>query len=84
MKTVYRFTASWCQPCKSLAALLDRESIKIHNVMDVDSVEAKPLVTKYGIRSVPTIVIDSGSDFISITGATLSNHHKALLKDALA
>lgn len=84
MSLVYRFTASWCQPCKSLAGLLTRDNIIISNVIDVDTPEAKPLMEKYGIRSVPTITIDTGSDFTNITGSTLSHHHKQLIKEALA
>lgn len=83
MPQVYRFTASWCQPCKALAAILDREGINILEVMDVDSEKAKPFMERYGIRSVPTVTIDYGNDFTNITGATLSNHHKQLLKEAL-
>lgn len=84
MTQVYRFTASWCQPCKALAALLERDNIQILEVLDVDSEKAKPFIEHYGIRSVPTITIDRGNnDFTNIVGSTLSNHHKQLLKEAL-
>ena len=83
-KLVYRFTAAWCGPCKSLKAILDKENINIPLVIDVDGEGAKLLTDRYGIRSVPTITIDSGNNnYINITGATLSNHHKQLIKEAL-
>lgn len=79
---VYRFTASWCQPCKALAGLLKRENIVIKEVIDIDeSPNAKELTAHYGVRSVPTIVIDYGNgDFTRIVGSDISPVNKDLLK----
>ncbi len=84
MVKIYRFTASWCNPCKALAEVLKNENIVIPNVIDVDTPEAKPLMEHYGIRSVPTIVIDTGNgDFERIVGGSLSNLHKEALRGYL-
>lgn len=77
MVKLFRFTASWCQPCKMLAKVLEQENIDIPAV-DID---AQPeLAKKYGIRSVPTIVIEQpNGDFELIVGASLSNYHKDVI-----
>lgn len=81
MVTVFRFTASWCQPCKTLAKILEQEGIDIP-VVDID--EQADLAKKYGIRSVPTIVIEqSNGDFELIVGASLSNYHKDVIHGIL-
>lgn len=56
MKQVYRFTASWCQPCKMLARVLeDVETAVPINVIDID--ENPDLAKQYGVRGVPTMVM---------------------------
>lgn len=56
MKTIKRFTASWCQPCRGLAMMLN--SIEISTpieVIDID--EQSDVAMQYGIRSVPTLIM---------------------------
>ena len=53
------FSASWCGPCQMLEPVLeelasDRSNIKIISV-DVD--EHEELSRKYGVMSVPTLVV---------------------------
>ena len=56
MKRILRFTASWCQPCKTLAANLERAEVKLPiEVIDIDVNE--DIANQYGIRSVPTLVM---------------------------
>lgn len=56
-----RFTASWCQPCKTLAKNLEQAGLDIPiEVVDID--ENEELATKYGIRSVPTVVMNRNND----------------------
>lgn len=55
-KKILRFTASWCQPCKTLAANLERADLKMPvEVIDIDVRE--DIANEYGIRSVPTLVM---------------------------
>ena len=81
MVKVFRFTAEWCNPCKMLAKVLEQEGIDIPTI-DVD--KNKELAAKYGIRSIPAIVIeqDNGS-FEVISGSSLSNNQKDMLHAAL-
>ena len=55
MKKVIRFTASWCQPCKSLASILEEIDTNIPiEVVDIDV--QQDVAIEYGIRGVPTLV----------------------------
>ena len=56
MRKVLRFTASWCQPCKAMAKLIDGVDTNLPiEVIDID--EQSELAVDYGIRSVPTLVM---------------------------
>lgn len=60
MKRVLRFTASWCQPCKTLAKNLESVNSNIPvEVIDIDV--HSELAVEYGIRSVPTLVMLDGN-----------------------
>jgi len=56
MRKVLRFTASWCQPCKAMAKLMEDVGTDMPiEVIDID--EQSELAVEYGIRSVPTLVM---------------------------
>lgn len=60
MIEVKQFSATWCSPCKMLKPIVNEikgemPNVKFHQI-DVD--ENGDLATKYGVRSVPTIVIE--------------------------
>lgn len=82
---VYRFTAEWCQPCKALTMVLNNENIEIKNIIDVDKTpNAKELMEHYGVRNIPTIIIDYGTgDFDRLVGGSISKFHKELLREWL-
>lgn len=69
MKQVFRFTASWCGPCKSLAKTLEKiETDKLVYVFDIDDYPEK--AKEYGIRGVPTLVmVDEGKEISRLVGA---------------
>ena len=79
MKRILRFTASWCQPCKTLAKNLETvnnvKSIPIE-VIDIDV--NSDIATDYGIRSVPTLIMLEGNNEIKrITGVKTVNELQA-------
>lgn len=51
------FFATWCGPCKMLGPVL--ESLENINVVKIDVDECPDLARKYGIMSVPTLMIFS-------------------------
>jgi len=73
MVTVKKFSASWCGPCRALAPVINEIKGQFSNVKfeeyDVD--EAYEEATKYGIRSVPTVIIvKEGKEVERFTGAS--------------
>ena len=65
MKKVLRFTASWCAPCKALAPLVEEVKGDVPvDVIDIDEADNTALATKYGIRSVPTLVMLDGDKVV--------------------
>jgi thioredoxin 1 len=59
MKTVYYFTADWCQPCKKTRPIVEEinreQTTAGFQIIDVD--DNKDLVETFSIRSVPTFVL---------------------------
>ena len=52
---ILRFTASWCEPCKSLAKNIERvETEREIQVIDID--EEQDLAQHFMVRSVPTLI----------------------------
>ena len=71
MKTIYYFTADWCQPCKKVKPIVseinrERSDVKFQTI-DVD--DNKDLVLNFSIKSVPTFVLlEDGKETRRITG----------------
>ncbi|MGL4378738.1 MAG: thioredoxin [Microcoleaceae cyanobacterium] len=59
------FTATWCGPCKALAPIIEKIAddyqgkVKVGKI-DID--ETPEITRKYGIRSVPTIIVFQGGE----------------------
>lgn len=60
MVIVKKFSAAWCGPCRALAPVMNEIKGQFSNVKfeeyDVDV--AYDEATKYGIRSVPTVIFE--------------------------
>lgn len=73
MVTVKKFSAVWCGPCRALAPIINEVKSNFSNVKfeeyDVD--EAYEEATKYGVRSVPTVIIEkNGVEVERFTGVS--------------
>lgn len=74
---ILRFTASWCAPCKSLAASLEwlqgEYPLPPVDVIDID--DNPELPQKYGVRGVPTLVMlnDNNVEVKRMVGTTDRN-----------
>ena len=71
MKTIYYFTAEWCQPCKRTRPIVEElnrdQSIAGFQIIDVDV--NQDLVKNFGIKSVPTFILfDDGIEKNRVTG----------------
>ena len=52
---IYRFTASWCNPCKALTAMLNNMDLEVPmRVIDID--KEPDLVKEFQVRGVPTLI----------------------------
>lgn len=60
MITVKKFSGTWCAPCKVLAPIMQEVKHDISGVhfMDIDVDDSPEITAKYGVRSVPTVVIE--------------------------
>jgi len=71
MVEVKKFYGTWCGPCKLLAPIVNEIKGEITNVkfVDVDVDEQFELASKYGVRGVPTVVIEkNGVEVKRFTG----------------
>lgn len=72
MKTVYYFTADWCQPCKRTRPIveeLNREQTTAgFQIIDID--DNPDLVKAFSIQSVPTFILfNNGLELNRIIGS---------------
>lgn len=82
MKTVYYFTADWCQPCKRTRPIveeLNREQSEAgFQIIDVDY--NPELVKTFAIRSVPTFILFNDEKEINrINGAQTKESLEAFI-----
>lgn len=73
MVTVKKFSAVWCGPCRTLAPVMNEVKSNFSNVKfeDYDVDEAYEEATKYGVRSVPTVIIEkNGVEVERFTGVS--------------
>ena len=72
--------ASWCQPCKTLTQRLAQRGLVLPE-FDIDNPDVKPLLERFGVRSVPTIVVEeTDGTYKAITGAMLTQDTVEILK----
>ena len=58
MKTMKYFSATWCEPCKVFKPVMNEIAGEGHSVQFIDIDQQQDLAAKYGVRSVPTTVIE--------------------------
>ena len=67
------FTAEWCGPCKMFKPTVQAVSAEIGvsiNYIDVD--QQKDLAQRYGISSVPTIIVENGGNVVYRNSGVMS------------
>ena len=58
MKTAKYFTATWCGPCKAFKPVMNEVAGEGYSIQFIDVDENQSLASKYGVRSVPTTIIE--------------------------
>ena len=70
MKTIKYFTATWCGPCKAFKPIMNEIAGEGYSIEFIDVDQEQNKATKYGVRSVPTVVIEENGIVIDrIIGA---------------
>ncbi len=62
------FWATWCGPCKMIAPLIEQLATKYEGkikVAKVDVDEEKGLAARYGIQSIPTIMLFQNGEILA-------------------
>jgi len=57
------FTATWCGPCKALAPIVDKIADEFEGKVKVGKLDIdanQQITVKYGVRSVPTVLVFKG------------------------
>ncbi|SVE46322.1 uncharacterized protein METZ01_LOCUS499176 [marine metagenome] len=58
MKTMKYFSAVWCGPCKAFKPVMNEIAGEGYSIEFIDVDQEQNKATKYGVRSVPTVVIE--------------------------
>ena len=65
MKTMKYFSATWCGPCKAFKPIMNEIANEGYSVEFIDVDQSQELAAKYGVRSVPTTVIEENGIEVS-------------------
>ena len=70
MKTIFYFTADWCQPCKKVKPVVEDMKKEGFQFQMVDADYEQLLVKQFKVSSIPTfILLKDGKEINRITGA---------------
>lgn len=66
MTRILYFSTEWCGPCKSFKPVVQQVAQETGtSVQFIDADQHKDLATRYGVSSVPTIVIEAGGNVVN-------------------
>ncbi len=81
---LFDFFATWCGPCKMQTPIIEELAKKMGNAVEIKKIDIDQhmdLAEKYGIRVVPTLVIEKdGKVLQSLEGVTDLSTLEKLLK----
>jgi thioredoxin 1 len=79
---VLYFTAAWCGPCKTFKPVVQEVNAELGlgiSFIDVD--QQKEMAQRYGVSSVPTIIVENGGNVLYRNSGVMS---KPQLKQVLS
>ena len=73
----FQFSAAWCGPCKMLTAIMEQVKAQGIPVEKIDVDTNPDMSTKFGIRSVPTVILvdNSGNEVKRTTGVQTADFY---------
>jgi len=84
---VVDFSAAWCGPCRSIAPVIEslaNDYADRVTVATVDIDDNPRLAARYGVRSVPTVMLFAGGDVKRVlVGARSAQEYRAGIDDLL-
>lgn len=81
MKQLYKFSAAWCQPCKSLAGILKHVNFGDVELIEIDIDENTDITTEFKIRGVPTMVLmEDGKELRRKSGVMMADQIEEFIK----
>jgi len=81
MKELIKFSASWCQPCKSLAANFKHVDMGDVTLSEIDIDENLELAKQYGVRGVPTMVlVEDGKEIGRKSGVLMADQIEEFIR----
>jgi len=82
-KTLIKFSASWCFPCRQLAPIVEELSkeIKDINFYEIDADESPDVASQYEVMGIPTLILfKDGKEIKRIVGLRSKEDLKKELK----
>lgn len=68
------FFATWCGPCQMLSPIVDKVSEEVADlkVCKLDTDMAPSIAVKYGVRSIPTLILFKNGEAVSASVGAIS------------
>ena len=84
---VVDFWAEWCAPCRQIAPIIKELAVQYGdqvNVVKVDVDSSPNTASRYGVRSIPTVLAISGGQVVEqLVGARPKADFEAMIKKLL-
>ena len=78
-----QFSAAWCGPCQSLSPIMEQVKAKGIPVEKIDVDSNPDMSTRFGIRSVPTVILFEGKkEVFRATGAKTKNFYDKVITES--
>jgi len=82
MKTVFYFTADWCQPCKKVRPIVEDMKKEGFQFQMVDADYEQLLVKRFEVKSIPTfILIENNEEVSRISGVKTREELESFIKN---